>query len=65
MINQIAPVSTKTESLPTLNKALLQARHIQNHVKERTATGPLPTTGVIWSPYTSGPFVVPVTRWIE
>jgi hypothetical protein len=49
----------------SINKALLQARHIQHHVKERTATGPLPATGVIWSPFTAGPFVVPVTRWIE
>jgi hypothetical protein len=63
MINQIAPVSTKTEPLPSINKDLLKARHIQAHVK--TLTGALPTQVQLWSPITAGPFLVPVTRWIE
>jgi hypothetical protein len=64
MIHQISPVQTKTEPLPKLNKGLLQARHIQTQVKERVGGG-LPTQVQLWSPLTSGPFIVPVTRWIE
>jgi hypothetical protein len=63
MINQIAPVSTKTEALPSINKDLLKARHIQANVK--TLTGKLPTQVQVWSPITAGPYMVPVTRWIE
>jgi len=60
MIHQIAPVQTKTEPLPKINKALLQARHIQAKVKQG-----LPTQVQMWSPITAGPYMVPVTRWIE
>ena len=62
MIHQIAPVQTKTEPLPKINKALLQARHIQAQVKQ---SGRLPTQVHMWSPITAGPYIVPVTRWIE
>ncbi len=64
MIHQVAPVQTKTELLPKLNKGLLQARHIQTLVKERVTKG-LPTQVELWSPITAGPYMVPVTRWIE
>jgi hypothetical protein len=64
MINQVAPVQTKTAPLPQFNKGLLQARHIQFQVKERV-TGKLPTHVHVWSPITAGPYLVPVTRWIE
>ena len=66
MIHQIAAVATKTEPLPAINKALMQARHIQAHVKQGL-TGKLPTQVHMWSPITSGPYLVPVTvtRWIE
>jgi hypothetical protein len=63
MINQIAHVQTKTAALPSINKDLMKARHIQTHVKQ--LTGALPTQVEMWSPLTAGPFVVPVTRWIE
>ena len=63
MINQIANVLTKTETLPSINKDLLKARHIQANVKQ--LTGALPTQVQIWSPITAGPYMVPVTRWIE
>ncbi len=63
MINQIATVLTKTEPLPSINKDLLKARHIQARVK--TLTGALPTQVQMWSPITAGPYMVPVTRWIE
>lgn len=69
MINQIAPVSTKTEALPSINKDLLKARHIQANVKTLTGALPRPTTlprqVQMWSPITAGPVLVPVTRWIE
>jgi len=65
MIYQITSVKTKTEPLPTINKSLLQARHIQAQVKERKGTQLLPNQGYLWSPVHAGPFLVPVTRWIE
>jgi len=65
MIHQIAHVQAKTEPLPKLNKGLLQARHIQHHIKETFGAGPLPTHVHLWSPITAGPYMVPVTRWIE
>lgn len=65
MINQISPVQTKTAPLPTINRALIQARHIQAHVKEQATTSDLPRVGELWSPLTAGPFIVPITRWIE
>ena len=65
MIHQIAHVKTKTEPLTPINKGLLQARHIQSHVKELAADGLAPTTGYLWSPTTPVPYLVPITRWIE
>jgi hypothetical protein len=65
MIHQIAPVQTKTEPLPKINKGLIQARHIQAGLKDRGATPSLPTFGELWSPLTAGPYIVPITRWIE
>jgi len=64
MICQISDVKTKTEALPKINKGLIQARHIQAKLKEKIADGLLPSEGYLWSP-TSGPFLVPITRWIE
>jgi hypothetical protein len=51
MINQISPVQNKTESLPKINKALIQARHIQTQVKERVG-------GLAWSPIPALPYFV-------
>jgi hypothetical protein len=65
MINQISPVKTKTEALPTINKGLIQARHIQAQVKERVAEGLLPGTGLLWSPITVLPYFVSVSRRVE
>jgi hypothetical protein len=65
MIYQISPVKTQTEPLPTINKDLLKARHIQAQIKERSATQSLPNVGYLFSQANSGPFLVPVTRWIE
>jgi hypothetical protein len=65
MIYQIGNIKTKTEPLPTINRALLKARHIQAHVKEKAADGLAPRIGYILSPMNTGPYVVPITRWIE
>jgi len=64
MIRQIAPVPAKTEPLPKINQALLHARQIQTQVEQKLA-GRLPTQVHMWSPITAGPYIVPVTRWIE
>jgi hypothetical protein len=65
MIHQIANVKTKTEPLPKINRDLLKTRRIQAHVREMAADGLAPTEGYLWSPMTAGPFLVPITRWIE
>ena len=65
MIYQIEDVKTKTQPLETVNRDLMKARRIQSHVKEMAADGLRPTEGYLWSPMTPGPFVVPITRWIE
>jgi len=67
MIYQISDVKNKTEPLPKINKGLIQARHIQAHVKERIADGllPQPHWEQTWSPITSGPYLVPVARRVE
>jgi len=65
MIYQITNVKTKTKPLPTISRDFLKARHIQAHVKEMAADGLAPTEGYLWSPMTPGPYLVPITRWIE
>jgi hypothetical protein len=62
MICQVQSVKTKTAALPEVDKGLLQARQIQARLKPRiTATHTRP----VWSPITPGPFMVPVSRWVE
>ena len=65
MIYQIANVKTKTDPLPTINRDLLKVRHIQARIKEKAADRLAPTEGYLWSPMNTGPYVVPITRWIE
>lgn len=65
MIHQISPIKTKTESLPNVHRGLFQARHIQSKLKERIADGLLPDPSESWSPITAGPYLVPVSRWVE
>jgi hypothetical protein len=65
MIHQIAPVAQKTTSLSGINKALLQARHIQAKIKkEATQSDDKPEVGIVWTPMAL-PYLVPITRWIE
>jgi hypothetical protein len=65
MIHQIAPVPTKTTALPSINKALIKARHIQARVRGDIQAGCRPESGVISSPLSGAPFLVPILRWIE
>ncbi len=65
MIHQIATVKTQTSPLHTINRDLLKTRRIQAHVKEKAADGLAPSEGYLWSSMNSGPYLVPVTRWIE
>jgi hypothetical protein len=51
--------------LPVISRGLVQARHIQAHLKERIADGLLPHDGRSWAPVTAGPYLVPVSRWVE
>lgn len=65
MIYQISPIKSQTESLPGINRDLIRARHIQAQVKERAGLESLPDQGYLYGPFTAGPYLVPVTRWIE
>jgi hypothetical protein len=65
MICQISNVKKKTGPLPALNRDLFKARHIQAHVKELAADGLAPIDNYFGSPMNSGPYLVPVTHWIE
>jgi len=65
MIQQINHVKTKTEPLPNINRDLLKTRRIQAHVRENAAGHLTATEGYLWSPIHSGPYLVPITRWIE
>jgi hypothetical protein len=64
MINQIASVRQKTVPLTGISKGLIQARHIQAHVREIAAVPP-PETGLVSSPLTGMPYLVPILHWIE
>jgi hypothetical protein len=64
MICQVCPVKTKTAPLPRISKALTQVRNLQARVKERAPTYPVDRSQ-LWSPLTAGPYIVPVSRWIE
>jgi len=62
MICPVCPIKTKTAPLPRIGKALAQVRNIQARVKERTY--PVDRSE-LWSPITAGPYIVPISRWIE
>ncbi len=65
MIHQISPVKTKTQPLPQFNKGLTQVRRIQAKLNGRIIDAVPLEDGVFWSPITSGPYLVPVTRYVE
>ncbi len=65
MIHQIASIPTKTTPLPSINKALIHARHIQARVRGLYHSECKPESGVLLSPLTGIPSHVPILRWIE
>ncbi len=62
MVHQLAPLAhDETETTPALPKfGWIRVRR-KTHLG---ATAPA-TADASWSPITAGPFIVPVTRWIE
>jgi hypothetical protein len=65
MINQIAPVPTKTTRLGLGTKDLLQAHNLQARVRAHAQVAAKPETGLVSSPLTGMPYLVPILRWIE
>jgi hypothetical protein len=65
MINQIAPVPQKTTRLGLGCKDLVQAHDLQARVRDRAHAETKPETGLVSSPLTGMPYLVPILRWIE
>ncbi len=67
MINQIAPVPTKTTRLGLGRVDLVIAHDLQARVRDRAHAEPetKPETGLVSSPLTGMPYLVPILRWIE
>jgi hypothetical protein len=63
MIHQISPIKTKTERLPVIGRAP-KARRTKSRPQFQ-GTDDLPTEGYLFSPIHAGPYLVPITRWIE
>jgi hypothetical protein len=65
MIHQIAPVPTKTTRLGLYSQDLLAAHNLQARVRTRALAEPKPETGLVSSPLTGMPYLVPILRWID
>ncbi len=65
MIYQVQTIPAKTAPLPKIDQDLIKARRIQARLNGRTPESISSREGVSWTPITSGPYVVPVTRWVE
>ncbi len=65
MINQIAPVPTKTTRLGLGRVDLVIAHDLQARVRDRAHAEAKPETGLVSSPLTGMPYLVPILRWIE
>jgi hypothetical protein len=65
MIHQIAPVPQKTTRLGLGWKDLIQAHDIQARVRNRAHGKAQPESGLVSSPLTGLPYMVPILRWIE
>ncbi len=65
MIHQIAPVPTKTTRLGLGCKDLVEAHDLQARVRDRAHAEAKPETGLVSSPLTGMPYLVPILRWIE
>jgi hypothetical protein len=65
MIHQTAPLPTKTTRLGLATQDLLQAHNIQARLRDRAQADAKPGTGLVSSPLTGMPYLVPILRWIE
>jgi hypothetical protein len=65
MINQIASIPQKTTRLGLVSKDLVEAHRIQVRVRTRAHADAKPETGLVSSPTTGLPYMVPILRWIE
>jgi hypothetical protein len=66
MIHQVSPVPTKTTRLGLITRDLLEAHNLQARVRTRVQEGETkPETGLVSSPLTGMPYLVPILRWIE
>jgi hypothetical protein len=65
MIQQIAAIPQKTTRLGLARKDLVDAHNLQVRVRDRGHVDTRPDTGLVSSPLTGLPFLVPVLRWIE
>ena len=53
------------KSVPVINRDLLRVRHIQAHVREMAKEGSARISTYLGSPMLVGPFLVPITRYVE
>jgi hypothetical protein len=65
MIQQVASVPTKTTRLGLVTRDLLEAHNLQVRVRARHTGETKPETGLVSSPLTGMPYLVPILRWIE
>ena len=65
MNQHTSPLPTKTTRLGLVGKDLAAAHELQVRVRDRAHTDPQPETGLVSSPLTGMPYLVPVLRWIE
>jgi hypothetical protein len=65
MINQIASIPQKTTRLGLGCRDLVQAHDIQARVRDRAHAQAKPESGLVSSPLTGLPDMVPILRWID
>ncbi len=67
MVTQLTRPKTKSKTVRVLRRHLLKRRvkSANAPVKKSTLPANLPTEGWLLSPMTAGPYLVPITRWIE
>jgi hypothetical protein len=65
VIHQISDIKTRTGASTQIDRGLIRVRHIQSYLKERFATGRVPSHIELCDPFLHGSCLVRVTRWIE
>ncbi len=65
MTHQIAPVPQKTTRLGLACKDLVDVHDLQARLRDRAHVEAKPETGLVSSPLTGMPYLVPILRWID